>query len=144
MYIQSGRTWSWKRKKRRKKGLYTSWERPTLIQQIGPAAKNPPPTCIDKILLGLTTKLPPEEKQKREERKTVSPLMSLARAMRLMRSSNRTSTTATCRKEEDLRTARTGPTTPHRTPVDHGRRGEKGHAATRGHGVNKSIKGDKA
>ncbi len=50
-------------KKEEKKGLYTSWGRPTLIQQIGPATKNPPPTCTDKIPLEVT--LPLEEKQKK-------------------------------------------------------------------------------
>ena len=81
MHTQHRMTLGWKRKGR-KKGLYTGWERPTLIQQIGPATKNPPPTCMDKIPtpLGPTTKLPPEEEQKREERKTAGPLMILVHA----------------------------------------------------------------
>ncbi len=107
MHIQHRMTLGWKQKGR-KKGSCTGWERPTLIQQIGPATKNPPPTCIDKIPLGLTTKLPLEKKQKREERKTAGPLMILARVKRLIRRTNRPSATAARRKKKDLRTARTG------------------------------------
>ncbi len=104
--------------------------------------ENPPPTCIDNnpAPLRLTTSYRRRRNKKGRKKKTTGPQMILARAKWLICSTNRPLPPIGRRKTCELR-ERGQATTPFRTPVDHGRGGESGHAATRGHRVNKSIKG---